>query len=83
MSRIELLLFCALALALAANADKVAARPLSPIFFPSSSEPSMQVIIPYERVASRPANNQFCQAKFTFCPNQSGKRCFKVCCFFV
>jgi len=30
-----------------------------------------KVIIPYERVASRPPNNPFCQAKFTFCPNSS------------
>jgi ceroid-lipofuscinosis neuronal protein 5 len=30
-----------------------------------------KVIIPYERVASRPPNNQYCQAKFKFCPNQS------------
>ena len=34
-----------------------------------------QVIIPYERVASRPPNNPFCQAKFTFCPNSSGEPC--------
>jgi hypothetical protein len=34
----------------------------------------LQVLIPYERVASRPPNNQFCQAKFTFCPNSSGER---------
>jgi hypothetical protein len=66
-------LLCVLALALAVGAEKVAC------FLPAASAPHKrllmppaQVLIPYERVATRPPNNPFCQAKFAFCPNQTG-----------
>jgi hypothetical protein len=74
----SLLLFSALALAFVVNSEKVNHTP-SHLPHSNTDNYSAQVIIPYERVASRPPNNQFCQAKFTFCPNSSGKRGHAAC----